>query len=209
MDPQRWVDYALFEKQAFAPATANAYPGIELYLPDFLASKLGDFFRTHVRDQLGAKRVLAMHSRLSIATHQVAQLSPIQWLCHRDRLGADVSQCVAASVLYLFHDINLGGTSFYAPRKDPLSTETLMRCAASQSKQEFVTNFDVQPGYLVDSNAYFLKLCEIPAKWNRLIFYDGSLFHSSTIRSPQLLSDDPRTGRLTLNGFFTCRRRAT
>jgi hypothetical protein len=46
------------------------------------------------------------------------------------------------------------------------------------------------------------------AAWNRMIFYDGGLFHSADISQPSLNSADPRTGRLTLNGFFTCRRNA-
>jgi hypothetical protein len=40
------------------------------------------------------------------------------------------------------------------------------------------------------------------------VFYDGNLFHSSHILAPELLSDDPARGRLTLNGFFICRRQA-
>jgi len=48
--------------------------------------------------------------------------------------------------------------------------------------------------------------CSIPAKWNRLIFYDGGVLHSGDITAPQKLSNDPVAGRLTLNGFFTCRR---
>ena len=43
----------------------------------------------------------------------------------------------------------------------------------------------------------------IEPKWNRLIFYDGDVFHSGDIRAPERLSDDPAVGRLTLNGFFT------
>jgi hypothetical protein len=41
-----------------------------------------------------------------------------------------------------------------------------------------------------------------------LIFYDGMLFHAGDIRTPDRLSDDPAVGRLTLNGFFTCRKAA-
>jgi Family of unknown function (DUF6445) len=32
------------------------------------------------------------------------------------------------------------------------------------------------------------------------------MLHSSDIPSPNLLSTDPLRGRLTVNGFFTCRR---
>lgn len=208
IDPDRWVDYACYERQAFAQATGNGYPGLELYLPPFLASQLEEFFRVHIRGKLGGKRILDMHSRLSIVTRQPHELSPLQWLCHRDRLGANSSQCVSASVLYLFRDADLGGTSFYVPRKDPLATEQIIKSAASMQASDFSASFGIQPGYQVDSNDYFLKVCEVPARWNRIIFYDGSLFHSSTIRNPTLLSADPRQGRLTMNGFFTCSKKA-
>jgi hypothetical protein len=40
------------------------------------------------------------------------------------------------------------------------------------------------------------------------VFYDGGQFHSSHITRPEMLSDDPAHGRLTLNGFFVCKRSA-
>ncbi|MFY8123555.1 MAG: DUF6445 family protein [Silanimonas sp.] len=41
-----------------------------------------------------------------------------------------------------------------------------------------------------------------------MIVYSGTVFHSGEIAHPERLSDDPAIGRLTINGFFTCRRRA-
>jgi Family of unknown function (DUF6445) len=49
----------------------------------------------------------------------------------------------------------------------------------------------------------------VPAAFNRAVFYDGGQFHSSHITQPALLSADPARGRLTLNGFFICRRAAS
>ena len=66
--------------------------------------------------------------------------------------------------------------------------------------------YDMQPGYLYESNRYFERVAGVPAKWNRLIFYDGGVLHSGDIREPEKMSPDPRAGRLTLNGFFTSRR---
>ncbi|HEU0307204.1 MAG TPA: DUF6445 family protein, partial [Lysobacter sp.] len=64
----------------------------------------------------------------------------------------------------------------------------------------------VQPGYMTASNARFEKLLAVKPRWNRLIFYSGMVFHTADITQPERLGADPRTGRLTLNGFFTCRR---
>jgi hypothetical protein len=70
---------------------------------------------------------------------------------------------------------------------------------------EFSARHGLQPGYMTASNQWFEKIASVPARWNRLIFYSGMVFHSGDI-APERLCDDPRTGRLTLNGFFTCRR---
>jgi hypothetical protein len=61
---------------------------------------------------------------------------------------------------------------------------------------------------MAGSNAYFERIAQVPATWNRAIFYDGGLFHSADVDQPVLLSSDPLRGRLTLNSFFTCSRKA-
>ena len=64
-------------------------------------------------------------------------------------------------------------------------------------------------GIKAQLNAYFERIASVPAAWNRLIVYDGGLFHSADVDRPELLSADPARGRLTLNGFFSCRRNAS
>ena len=71
---------------------------------------------------------------------------------------------------------------------------------------DFTARHGVQPGYMTASNAWFEKLLAVEPRWNRLIFYSGMVFHAADITQPERLGTDPRTGRLTLNGFFTCRR---
>jgi hypothetical protein len=39
-----------------------------------------------------------------------------------------------------------------------------------------------------------------------MVVYPGTVFHSSHIPDASRLHADPRIGRLTLNGFFACRR---
>ena len=61
-------------------------------------------------------------------------------------------------------------------------------------------------GYMCDSNDWFQKVLEVEPRWNRMVAYPGTVMHSGDIRAPQLLSGDPRRGRLTINGFFACTR---
>ncbi len=149
-----------------------------------------------------------MHSRLSIVTMAPEQLQPLQRICHRDRLDITPDQCVAASVLYLFKDPALGGTSFYAPRQSLAETNGLIVAWNGLDQAGMTEVLGAGPAYLAASNAYFELLATVPAKFNRIIFYDGAMFHSSHVTRPDLLSDAPERGRLTLNGFFVCRKAA-
>jgi hypothetical protein len=56
---------------------------------------------------------------------------------------------------------------------------------------------------MTESNDVAELLCTVPARFNRFVFYSGDLPHSAAITAPDLLSDDPRKGRLTLNLFFS------
>lgn len=111
-EPERWVEYAGLHRAAFRVEGFNAYPGPELRMPDGVSQRLDEFFMLHIRQRLGARRTTRMYSRLAMVTTPPEKLEPRQWICHRDRMGVPPEQCVAASVLYLFKDAALGGTSF-------------------------------------------------------------------------------------------------
>ncbi|SEL53281.1 hypothetical protein SAMN05428989_1860 [Pseudoxanthomonas sp. GM95] len=208
LEPQRLRDYARERRAEFSWPTHNAYPGRELRMPDGFSAQLDDVFRQHARTLLGARRTLALYSRLSMVTLRPEQLQPGQSVCHQDRLLVAPEQLIAASVLYLFDDPRLGGTSFYAPTRSPAEVGQLMGDAGRMDPASFQARHGVAQGYMTTGNAYFAALASVPAKFNRLIFYDASIFHSGQIDHPELLRDDPETGRLTLNGFFTCSRAA-
>lgn len=206
LDPGRWVDFAASNFNAFQFSPHNAYPGPELRMPDAISAQLDAYFATHVRRLLGARRTRRMYSRLSLATLAPEQLAPRQWLCHVDRLEVEPGQCLAASVLYLFGDASLGGTSFYVPMRPLPEIARLIQDSSTAPPDAFATQYGLRPGYMTESNAWFEKVLTIPARWNRLIFYDGSVFHCGEIATPEKLHADPRSGRLTLNGFFICTR---
>lgn len=208
LEPEALVELAMRERARFAKAPHNAYPGIELRMPDAFSTRLDDFFRLHLRARLGARRTLRMYSRLSLVTLPPSALEPRQCICHRDRLMTEPGQVALASVLYLFRDETLGGTSFYVPRRGVRETEELLLDSGRLPMDEFTRRYGVPQAYLHDSNDWFERVLQVPARWNRMIFYDGSMFHSGDIVAPERLSDDPRSGRLSLNGFFTCSRAA-
>jgi hypothetical protein len=204
-EPERWVELASRHRDSFEPSPHNAYPGIELRMPAGISATLDAFFARHIRARLGARRTLRMYSRLSMVTRAPSDLRPTQWICHRDRMEIEPGRTVAACVLYLFRDAAMGGTRFFRPLRSAHETAVLVHESGTLAPAAFTARYGIGPGYMAGSNAWFEEVASIEPRWNRLIFYDGMLFHAGDIRRPDLLGADPRSGRLTLNGFFTCR----
>lgn len=206
LEPARWVDYAVAHAHEFAQSPHNAYPGPELRMDDAVSGQLDTFFARHLRAQLGAARTERMYSRMSLATRAPGDLHPRQRIPHVDRLDATHAQCLVASVLYLFDDAALGGTSFYMPRRPRAEILRLMAAANALPGDAFEQATGIGAAYMRGSNDWFEHVLTVPARYNRLIVYDGGLFHSGDIAMPGRLTADPRRGRLTWNGFFMCTR---
>lgn len=206
LEPEKMIALAAKHWSAAENAPHNAFPGPELQMPRAIDAKLDEYFTVHARKPLGARRVLRSHSRLAMVTMAPGDLAPRQWIPHRDRFDVPPGQCVGASVLYLFRDEALGGTSFFAPRRTPAEIDLLVHESGTADREGFTRKYGIEPGYPIETSYWFQKIATIAPKWNRMVFYDGALFHCSDIRAPEKLSEDPTQGRLTFNGFFTCSR---
>jgi len=207
VDPAEWIAFAQARRPEFVQAPHNAYPGIELGMPNEFCWQLDEFFTVHVRNRLGGRRNVGMNSRMAMVTLPPSQLQPRQWMCHRDSAGLPPHLLIVASVLYLFGDERLGGTSIYRPRRSADETALLVHESGTLDGDAFARKYGARQGYLLDSNDWFERVLTIEPRFNRMVFYDGNLFHTSHLPEPALLTDDPRTGRLTINGFFTGTRR--
>ena len=207
LDPDGLVAWA--RGQAFQPPAGFPYPGLVIGAPVGLAARFADFFAQHARTRLQARRTLSHDVRLSMVSTPPEQLDPRQWQCHRDRVSTDPGVVFVASVLYLFHDPALGGTSFYVPRQSASATDRIQYDSQTLTAAQFTARYGLQPGYMDGGNAYFDCVARVPAAWNRMILYDAGFFHSGDIGRPDLLTTEPASARLTLNCFFSCRRRAS
>lgn len=204
LEPEALVEHAR-RVQLEAPE-GNLYPGLVAGLSSEFDSRLRDFFWQHARGPLALRRCHAAYVRLSMATTPPQQLQPLQWLCHRDRIDDEPESLFAASVLYLFRDPALGGTRFFAPRRPAAELAALFADAQALPPEAFSARHGVAPGYPAAESPHFTCVATVPAAWNRMIIYDGSGYHCAAIDHPERLTDDPSTGRLTVNGFFPCRR---
>jgi hypothetical protein len=207
-DPQSLRHWAA--GQSFLPPVGYPYPGLVTDVPVELSQRVAECFALTARSALHGRRTLDIAVRLSLITTPPAELSPIQWLCHRDRFVHGRSDILfAAGVLYLFADPTLGGTSFYLPRQAAAQTEQLVADSQTLDAPAFSARHGWPAGYMNGSNTHFERVAQVPAAWNRMIFYNGGLFHSADVAEPPRMTADPLQGRLTLNSFITCRKTAS
>lgn len=207
-DPEALREFAVAHRAKFRQAPFNAYPGIELPMPATFSAQLDAYFMQHIRTLLGGRRTVKMNSRMAMVTAQAGELEPRQRICHRDSAWIAPEHMIAASVLYLFEDPRLGGTSFYRPSRTMPEIEQLVHDSSTLDRAAFDARHRLAQDYMSGSNEYFERIGQVAARWNRIIFYDGRIFHSGEVGSAQALSGDPMSGRLTVNGFFTCTRKA-
>lgn len=205
-EPGRWVELARRHAASFVEAPGNAYPGVELPMPDSILVQCMAFFDHHLRGEFGLRRTLHGHAKLAIATHSEDRLQPFQIIPHVDNQRVEPGQAAMASVLYLFEDEGLGGTSFFRPRVDAARLSALFSDAARLDADAFCAMHGLPRAYPAAGNGWFEHVLTVPARWNRLVVYPGTIFHSSHVPQPSRLQADPGSGRLTLNGFFTCTR---
>ena len=206
--PERLIDLARDYAADFVYAPGSAFPGRQLLMPDGFSARLDDFFRLHVRSLLNSRRSVAMYSRLSRVVLEPQALDARQRICHRDSADINPAHTISASVLYLFEDPALGGTVFFEPVGSEAAAQTLVEDASAMESTQFEAKYGWSASYMTQSNAHFRVIGRVAARWNRMIFYDGRLFHSSDITDPAKLNDPMGMGRLTVNGFFTCTRPA-
>ena len=206
-NPEMLVDYAVRHPGEFSHPNVG-YPGVQIRVND---DAMTDVFR-FVRSQMSRlyefmRGQIGIRSLLSMLTLPPEKLGLLQRICHVDP-NPDRGRGKYAALIYLFNDERLGGTSFYRWRNEKLVWEgrELLRADAGKGEEFLKRHFETfrkAPRYMTESNDVAELLCTIPARFNRFVFYSGDIPHTGAIAAPELLSDDPRKGRLTLNLFFS------
>jgi hypothetical protein len=208
LEPHKMVDLAGRSRAEFTDADHNYFPGPELNLTPEMTQAFDQFVVEHVRKPLGARRTNMLATRLALATLQSSQLQNLQRVCHRDTVPQPNREGTGAMVLYLFEDQRLGGTGFFRQTCAEDEFTHMVLQSGVMDRQAFSELTGAGEGYAVASDRYFEKIYTAQPAFNRAIFYHGTVLHSADIHSPELLRDDVRTGRLTVNAFFNLRRNA-
>ncbi|MEM7458111.1 MAG: DUF6445 family protein [Pseudomonadota bacterium] len=196
-DPAAIVDAAA--EASYAHINPH-YPGIRAAVPAELLNQLCDAVSDLTAAHLDQpQRAWMGQAWYSIVTHAPAQLTPIQRLPHFD--GFDEDQ--VAIMIYLNQTAH-GGTAFYRQKDTGFERITEPRFPDYKAKLESGVRASGLPPahYITDGAPHFEQIADFGAAYNSLILYPGTLLHSGVIDNNLALPSDPRTGRLTLNGFF-------
>ncbi|MGB3165873.1 MAG: DUF6445 family protein [Alteraurantiacibacter sp.] len=186
-------------KAEYQPGGAS-YPGIRAWAdPSYLDLRRDLMFRI-MQAVFGFRQGVAMEvSTFSLVTLAPETLAPLQRIPHFDHAAEDL-----IAVMHYLQGPETGGTAFYRHRRTGFETITPEREAAydaglAADEREYGMP---QGAYYHGDGRRYEQIGEIAAKPDRLILYRGRLLHSGVIPDPEVLTDDPRTGRLTINMFL-------
>lgn len=201
-DPHALVDAACASR--FEPACAAAekgYPGVRAEAPAAYTQAITALVDPLIKVNFGVPQDLAVKvglSAFSLTTTAPDALGPLQRTPHFD---ASTPHYMAV-LLYLCGPQH-GGTGFYRH-----NATGLQRITADNRERYLDTYHDEvnrrhpPARYFDRSDEQFTFLGMMPARFNRLVVYPGSLLHSACINPACSLSSDPRQGRLTVNTFY-------
>ena len=206
-DPHQIVEFAARHAGEFSKPESG-YPGQQVLVNDHAMSEIYRFIRFNMTQHFpffrGGMKLWAL---LSMVTLKPDELGTLQRICHTDPIPG-VARKSYAGLVYVFVNVELGGAGWYRWRKS--ASELRYQAAAIEREdpdkglaflQENFPTYRKHARYMTETNEIAELLCEIPARFNRLIFYSGQIPHSGAIKAPELLSNDIRQGRLTLNVF--------
>lgn len=202
-DPQALVDAAC--RARFEPCPGaderRGYPGVRAPAPMAYSERLTELLDPLIKlnfdvpEQLVVKKTPCAFSLTTVAPRE---LGPLQRVPH-----FDASTPHYMAVLLYLCDERHGGTAFYRHRASGLQQITAAN-RESYGEQIYgeVERHPAPPRYFGDSDERFEFLGMMPARFNRLVMYRGSLLHSAIVNPGLGLSSDPRQGRLTVNTFY-------
>jgi hypothetical protein len=205
-NPHEIVEFAARHAGEFSIPERGNYPGPLFRIEGDAMTDIYRFIRSKMTKHFPFLRGnMSLWTFLSMTTTQPDKLSHRQRICHTDPTSAAGRSCYAALV-YLFENVSLGGTGFYRYREPELVRKAKAIEREDPGKglaflQEHFQTYRRPARYMTGSNEIAELLCTIPARFNRLVFYSGTVPHSAAITAPGLLSEDFRKGRLTLNVF--------
>jgi hypothetical protein len=189
----------LVEQACSAPFIDNgtSYPGVRAPVPEAYSLSLFEATAPLIERVFGAPPDPELEMcAFSMVTTDPSDLQPIQRIPHYD--GRETHRI---AFLHYLCDAFQGGTSFYRHRASgfehitPANVDTYLVHLSQELRQ------GASRGYMPGETSLYERTHKVEAARNRLVIYRGNALHCSDINARTVLGEDPREGRLTINGF--------
>ncbi|MBW8733273.1 MAG: histone acetyltransferase [Asticcacaulis sp.] len=201
-------DFAVRQAAALAPfpdVDTNYYPGARRFVtPEdrdafVYVDAVCQGIASVLRQIYGVERFQIREAGFSLVTRRPHETQLIQRVPHYDTVYP-----VDFAVLHYLGRAPMGGTGFYRHRRTGFEVLLPHRAEAFHAAldQDLEAFGPPPPAYFNESSDVWEKIGEVEWRFNRLVVYPGSLFHSGLIADDFDFSPDPRTGRLTGNIFL-------
>jgi len=197
-NPGELVDLAAGKKFS---DVASYFPGVRTKAPltyqRFIIEQLRDVIAGYFRLNGAALRFTACH--FSLVTAPPEKLNYVQRIPHID---STVSSELAF-IHYLFK-ADLGGTSFYRHRATGYEVIDQARQAEYWriADEEMKRSDSAESGYINGDTSLYEQIGRQDGVFNRMLIYRRNSLHSGSLARNFVPDANPRTGRLSINGFL-------
>ncbi len=199
LDADALVDQAMAAQ--WGPPVGTYYPGLNAPLPAAYLRTLAPVLRPSFARAFGLSTDLQMAAMgfFALATWPLERFGPLQRIPHYDQPDPT---CLAM-VHYLCKD-QPGGTAFF--RHKPTGFEAINGGRRDGYIQTIAGEIERDgaklTGFAGPDTPNFEMIDVVEAKFNRLVLYRSNVLHCALFEGTNL-TDDPKTGRLTANSFFS------
>lgn len=197
-DPSDLINHAA-QSPDWKDLPPGGYPGRRAALP-------GDYVRAVLRrlDEPIRTKLIPTQAKLdsfdcaySMVTRAPEELAQLQRIPH-----IDIARDNRVAILHYLCDEKFGGTAFFrqsATGLEQISPEN--RPQYLQARASDVQALSETDSYPNTATPGYEQIGQTTARFNRLVAYRSFTLHSGIINAPELLTEDPRNGRLTANFF--------
>jgi hypothetical protein len=197
-DPDALIELAAGK---FFGEVTSYYPGVRAKAPlsyqQYVLDQFRGLFGEYFHVQPGTIRFTMC--RFSVVTTPADKLAHLQCIPHVDSVFGNE----LAFVHYLFKR-DLGGTAFYRHRRTGFEVIDLARQSEYFAcvEEEKLGPSKPEVRYINGSTTLYEEIGREEGVFNRMVIYRRNSLHSGCIREDFIPDPDPRTGRLSLNGFL-------
>ena len=175
------------------------YPGVRAVVPPALVRRFVEPLAPLIADVFEVRDCSVIDALYSLVTTPPEALTPTQRLPHFDGVEPE-----RLALLHFLSGAQGSGTAFYRHRATGFETVTATRLA----DYERILNGEVRAqgipdaAYIAGDTDIFDEISLFEGRYNRALLYPSNALHCARIPDDLNLSDNPATGRLTVNTFL-------